>query len=434
MAILAQALGQGVARTGTTTFRPNYTPVTFGAIAGRDCGAELFEPVRRTALHAWHEAQGAPFENVGQWKRPWYFPREGESLGAAVRRECLAARNGVAIMDASTLGKIDIRGRDAVRLLDWVYTNAWGKLDVGRCRYGLMLDENGMVFDDGVTTRLGERHYLMTTTTGGAARVLAWLERWLQTEWPHFDVYLTSVTDTWATAAVVGPKSRTLVQALSRDIDFAPAAFPFMACREGTVAGVPARVMRISFSGELAYEINVSANEARHVWDALLDAGAAHGITPYGTETMHVLRAEKGYIVVGQDTDGSVTPLDLGMDWLVANDKDFIGRRSLVRADTARAGRRHLVGLLTDDPAEVLPEGSQIIADAHSRPPVPMQGHVTSSYHSACLGRSIALALVARGRERMNETVAVSRTDGRVTRARIASPVFVDPEGKRQHV
>ncbi len=273
MAILAQALGNDIASTGTTTFRPNYTPVTFGAIAGRDLG-DRFEPVRKTALHHWHEAHGALFENVGQWKRPWYFPRPGESLERAVRRECLATRSGAGIMDASTLGKIDIQGPDAAKLLDWVYTNAWGRLAVGRCRYGLMLDENGMVMDDGVTTRLSEQHYLMTTTTGGAARVLAWLERWLQTEWPHLEVYLTSVTDHWATIAVAGPKSREVVQAVCDGIDFGPAAFPFMSCREGTAAGVPARVMRISFSGELAFEVNVRAHEARHVWEALMSVGA----------------------------------------------------------------------------------------------------------------------------------------------------------------
>jgi sarcosine oxidase subunit alpha len=336
-------------------------------------------------------------------------------------------------MDASTLGKIDIRGPDATVLLNWVYTNAWSKLGVGRARYGLMLDENGMVMDDGVTTRLGDDHFLMTTTTGGAARVMAWLERWLQTEWPQLKVYLTSVTDHWATAAVAGPKSRKVVQAVCPDIDFSPVAFPFMACREGTVAGVRARVVRISFSGELAYEVNVSANAARHVWEALLAAGEADGITPYGTETMHVLRAEKGFIIVGQDTDGSVTPLDLGMDWIVAKGKDFIGRRSLFRSDTAREDRKQLVGLLTEPPRETLPEGGQIVADG-SPPGAGMEGHVTSSYFSACLERSIGLALVRGGRKRMGEIVQVPLADGRALKARIVAPVFVDPDGERQNV
>ena len=431
MAILARVLGNDIASTGTTTFRPNYTPVTFGALAGPDLG-DLFDPIRTTAIHEWHVAHGALFENVGQWKRPWYFPRAGEDLHAAVNRECLAARNGVAIMDASTLGKIDIQGPDAAAFLNRVYTNAWLKLGIGKCRYGLMLDENGMVMDDGVTTRLAENHFLMTTTTGGAARVMAWLDRWLQTEWPEMRVWLTSVTDHFSTAAVVGPMSRKVLASACRDIDFSAEAFPFMTFREGTVAGFPVRVMRISFSGELAYEVNASTDDARAVWDALIAAGEPFGITPYGTESMHVLRAEKGFIIVGQDTDGSVTPLDLGMDWIVAKGKDFLGRRSLERPDTRRDDRKQLVGLLTENPKEVLPEGGQIVVDSRAAIPVPMLGHVTSSYFSAFLDRSIAMALVKGGRKRMGEKVEVPLADGRVLRATIASPVFVDPEGVRQ--
>lgn len=433
MAILAGALGDDIPSTGTTTFRPNYTPVTFGAIAGRDLG-DTFEPIRKTALHQWHEQHGARFENVGQWKRPWYYPLAGETMHDAVNRECIATRTGVGIMDASTLGKIDIQGPDAATFLNWVYTNAWSKLAIGRCRYGLMLDENGMAMDDGVTTRLGDSHFLMTTTTGGAARVMAWLERWLQTEWPHLKVYLTSVTDHWVTAAIVGPDSRKVVKAICPDIDFSPEAFPFMSCREGTAAGVPARVVRISFSGELAYEINVSANEARHVWDALIAAGQPYAITPYGTEAMHILRAEKGFIIVGQDTDGSVTPIDLGMQWIIAKNKDFIGRRSLVRSDTAREDRKQLVGLLTENPSEVLPEGGQIIDDARATLPIPMLGHVTSSYFSANLKRSIALGLVKGGSKRIGETVQIPLASGRVINAVIAKTVFIDPEGARQNV
>jgi len=434
MAILAQVLGNDLPATGTTTFRPNYTPVTFGAIAGPDLG-ESFDPIRKTALHEWHIEHGAVFENVGQWKRPWYFPRKGEDLHAAVARECLATRNGVGIMDASTLGKIDIQGPDAVTLLNWVYTNAWDNLRIGRCRYGIMLDENGMVMDDGVTTRLGEDHFLMTTTTGGAARVMAWLERWLQTEWPELKVYLTSVTDHWATASVAGPGSRNVLADICEGIDFSADAFPFMSSREGLVAGVPARVMRISFSGERAYEVNVCANEGRHVWESLMEAGAKYDITPYGTETMHVLRAEKGFIIVGQDTDGSITPVDLGMNWIIAKDKDFLGRRSLLRTDTARANRKHLVGLLTDDPNAVLPEGGQIVGSGNGkeRPPVPMLGHVTSSYFSANLKRSIALALVLDGRGRMGERVRVSMPNGSAVTAAIANTVFLDPGGARQN-
>jgi len=441
MGILAQTLGQSIPKTGTTTFRPNYTPVTFGSIAGPDLG-DIFDPIRKTAIHQWHEEHHALFENVGQWKRPWYYPKAGETLHDAVNRECLATRESVGIMDASTLGKIDIQGPDSAVFLNWVYTNAWSKLGVGRARYGLMLDENGMVMDDGVTVRLAENHFVMTTTTGGAARIMSWLERWLQTEWPHLKVYLTSVTDHWATMAVVGPNSRKVLQGVCSDIDFSSESFPFMSYKEGTVAGVPARVMRISFSGELAYEINIDANYGRHVWEAVMAAGAQYDITPYGTETMHVLRAEKGFIIVGQDTDGSVTPLDLDMGWIIGKGKDFIGRRSLTRSDTARDGRKQLVGLLTKDPAEVLPEGGQIVDGANARrisatttvATVAMVGHVTSSYFSACLGRSIAMALVKGGLQRVGESVFISLADGRLVEAIIGSPVFIDPEGARQNV
>ncbi|MGF6725453.1 sarcosine oxidase subunit alpha [Paraburkholderia sp. GAS41] len=433
MAILADALGKTIPETGTTTFRPNYTPVTFGTFAGRELG-DLLDPIRKTCIHEWHVENGAAFEDVGNWKRPWYYPKKGEDLHAAVARECLAVRHSVGILDASTLGKIDIQGPDAAQLLNWVYTNPWSKLEVGKCRYGLMLDENGMVFDDGVTVRLSDQHYMMTTTTGGAARVLTWLERWLQTEWPNLKVRLASVTDHWATFAVVGPKSRKVLQKVCGDIDFANAAFPFMSYREGTVAGVAARVMRISFSGELAYEVNVPANMGRAVWEALMGAGAEFDITPYGTETMHVLRAEKGYIIVGQDTDGSITPYDLGMGGLVAKSKDFLGKRSLIRSDTAREGRKQFVGLLSDDASFVIPEGSQIVAGPFSGDTAPMLGHVTSSYYSPILKRSIALAVIKGGLGKMGENVTIPLANGKQVAAKVASPVFYDKEGVRQHV
>ena len=432
-AILASTLGTEISKTGTTTFRPAYTPVSFGAIAGRDVKA-LYEPVRKTALHEWHETANAEFENVGQWKRPWYYPQRGESMQEAVNRECLAVRSGVGLLDASTLGKIDVQGPDAAEFLDRVYTNDWKKLAVGRCRYGLMLGEDGMVMDDGVGSRLGEQHFVITTTTGGAAHVLAWLERWLQTEWPNLKVHLTSVTEHWATLSIAGPKSRALIAELCGDIDFSHKAFPFMSYREGTVADVGARVFRISFTGELSYEINVPANYARHVWEQLMVAGIKYGITPYGTEVMHVLRAEKGFIIVGQDTDGSVTPLDLGMQWIVSKNKDFIGKRSLSRADCTREDRKQLVGLATDSPNDVLPEGAQLVDDPYLKIPMPMIGHVSSSYFSACLGRSVALALVKGGRARTGETVFAPLAGGKVLSATIVSPVFYDAEGAKQNV
>jgi sarcosine oxidase subunit alpha len=432
MAIAAQALGKSIHQVGTTTFRPNYTPVTFGAVAGLELG-DAFEPIRTTAMHAWHVQHGALFEDVGQWQRPWYYPKPGEDLHAAVRREVLAVRHAVGTLDASTLGKIDIQGPDAATLLNWVYCNAWSKLEVGKCRYGLMLNENGMVFDDGVTVRLAQNHFLMHTTTGGAARVLAWLERWLQTEWPHMKVYLTSVTDHWATTALAGPKSRDVLKKLCTDVDFDDDAFPFMSYREGTVAGVRARIMRISFSGERSYEVNVPAADGLRVWEAIQAAGAPFGITPYGTETMHVLRAEKGYIIVGQDTDGSVTPVDLGMGAMIARTKDCLGKRSLSRSDTARPDRKQFVGLLADDPQLVLDEGAQIVDEPNATIPSGSAGHVTSSYASPTLGRSIALALVKGGAARLGERVHVSMGGGRCVTATIANPVFFDSKSERQN-
>ena len=434
MAILAEALGKDIPSTGTTTFRPNYTPVTFGSIAGPDIGGTLFDPVRKTALHQWHVEHGALFENVGQWLRPWYYPKDNESMQQAVDRECLATRQSVGMMDASTLGKIEIKGKDAAQFLERIYTNNWKKLPIGMARYGFMLGENGMVMDDGVTVRLGDDHFFMHTTTGGAASVLNWLESWLQTEWPELEVFLTSVTDHWATCAVVGPNSRKVVSQVVQDIDFAREAFPFMGSRAGNINGVAVRVNRISFSGELAYEVNVNANQGRYVWEQLWAAGQAYDVCAYGTEAMHVLRAEKGYVIVGQDTDGSVSPEDLGMQWAMSKSKDYLGRRSLALSDLQRQDRKQLVGLLTKDPSVVLEEGGQIINDSKAVIPASMQGHVTSSYFSACMGRSIALALVKGGHHRQGETVYVSMNDGRTVAATIGSTVFIDPKGERQHV
>ncbi|MHC3467449.1 sarcosine oxidase subunit alpha family protein [Streptomyces sp. 7R007] len=431
--VIAAILGGSPGEIGTTAYRAPYTPIAFAALAGRERGA-LFDPERTTSLHAWHVAHGARFEDVGQWKRPWYYPRPGEDKDTAVARECRAAREGVAVMDASTLGKIEIWGADAGEFLNRVYTNAFKKLTPGTARYGVMCKPDGMIFDDGVTLRLDDNRYFMTTTTGNAAAVLDWLEEWLQTEWPQLDVHCTSVTDQWATIAVVGPKSREVVARLVPQLDLSAEAFPFMAFRETTLAcGVPARICRISFSGELAYEINVAAWYGLSVWEQVYAAGQPYGITPYGTETMHVLRAEKGYIIVGQDTDGTVTPQDAGMGWVVSQRKDFIGKRSFSRADTARADRKQLVGLLPSDRTTRLPEGTQLVSpDADlARLPVPMLGHVTSSYHSPALGRPFALALVAGGRARIGETLLAPVGDDLVP-VEVTDSVLYDPEGTRR--
>ena len=433
MAVLAECLGKSIPEVGTTTFRPAYTPVTFGTLAGENVGG-LFEPIRTTALHDWHEAQAAPFEVVGQWHRPWYFPKDGEGLHAAVARECLATRRSLGIMDASTLGKIDVRGPDAVEFLERVYTHNIGKMKVGRCAYGVLLGEDGMLMDDGVMARLGDDHFYLTTTTGGAATVLSWLESWLQTEWPELEVYLTSLTDHFSTIAVVGPNSRRLLQKVGCDIDLDKESFPFMCVKDATLAGMPAQLFRVSFSGELAFEVNIDSNCALQMWKTLMDAGSEFDITPYGTETMHVLRAEKGFVIIGQDTDGSVTPVDAGMNWLLSKDKDFLGKRSLSRPDCLRDDRKQLVGLLSVDGKTVLPEGAQLVNDPTVPKPVPMCGHVSSSYYSACLGHPIALALVDGGRSRKGETLHAVLGEGSTTEVRVTSPIFYDPKGERQNV
>lgn len=435
--VIAALLGEGASPgdIGTTTYRAPYTPVAFAALAGRERG-DLFDPERRTAVHDWHVERGAVFEDVGQWKRPRYYPLPGEDMDTAVARECRAAREGVAFMDASTLGKIEIWGADAGEFLNRVYTNAFKKLKPGFARYGVMCTADGMIFDDGVTLRLAEDRYFMTTTTGNAAAVLDWLEEWLQTEWPELDVKCTSVTEQWTTVAVVGPRSRDVVARVAPDLDVSNDAFPFMAFRGTTLAsGVPARVCRISFSGELAYEVNVPSWYGRAVWEEVREAGRPYGITPYGTETMHVLRAEKGFIIVGQDTDGTVTPQDAGMSWVVSRRKDFIGKRSHERPDTVRPDRKHLVGLLPEDRTTRLPEGTQIVGPGvpltPQDGPVPMLGHITSSYFSPALGRTFALGLVAAGRDRVGGTLLAVVGDDLVP-VRVADPVLYDPEGTKR--
>jgi sarcosine oxidase subunit alpha len=431
--VIAEALGGSLGEIGTTAYRAPYTPIAFAALAGRERG-ELFDPERTTSIHGWHVAHGAEFEDVGQWKRPRYYPQAGEDMDTAVARECRAAREGVAFMDASTLGKIEIWGADAGEFLNRIYTNAFKKLKPGTGRYGVMCKPDGMIFDDGVTLRLDDNRFFMTTTTGGAASVLDWLEEWSQTEWPELDVHCTSVTEQWATIAVVGPQSRAVVAHLAPDVDLSNEAFPFMAFRETTLAsGIPARICRISFSGELAYEINVSAWYGLAVWEEVDAVGRPYGITPYGTETMHVLRAEKGYIIVGQDTDGTVTPQDAGMSWVVSRQKDFIGKRSFARADTARTDRKQLVGLLPADRTTRLPEGTQLVAPGVDLEtvPVPMLGHVTSSYHSSALGRPFALALVADGQARKGQTLLAPVGEALVP-VEVTDFVLYDPEGTRR--
>jgi sarcosine oxidase subunit alpha len=434
---IARVLGEtdDLGSVGHTTFRAPFAPVPFAALAGRRKG-DLFDPARVTSIHTWHVEHGAEFEDVGQWKRPWYYPQPGEDMDAAVLRECRAVRESVGFQDASTLGKIEIRGADAGEFLNRIYTNGFKKLAVGKGRYGLMCKPDGMIFDDGVTLRVADDRFYMTTTSGGAAAVLEWLEEWHQTEWPDLDVVFTSVTEQWSTVAVAGPRSRDVIAKVAPDLDVSNEAFEFMGFRETTLAnGIPARICRVSFSGELAFEVNVETFYGLAVWEAIAQAGAEFDITPYGTETMHVLRAEKGFIIVGQDTDGTVTPQDAGMEWIVSKFKDFVGKRSYSRIDTAREDRKHLVGVLPVDGTTRLAEGAQLItAGTPVTPadgPVPMIGHVTSSYLSSSLERPFGLALVENGRNRMGEIIQSPLGDTLVD-VEITSPVFYDPEGNRR--
>jgi len=421
-------LGESPGWQGPSNARPPAMPVPFATLAGPFRGA-LFDPIRATPMHPWHVERGAAFENVGQWKRPWFFPHDEETMDEAVERESLAVRNAVGAMDASTLGKIEVVGLDAPAFLDRMYTNRMSNLAVGSIRYGLMLGLDGMVLDDGVAMRLADDRYLVTTTTGGAATVLDRFEEWLQTEWPDLRVYCTSVTEQWAVVAINGPRAREVVAATGTDVDLSPEAFPFMTFRDGHVAGIRARLARVSFSGELAYELHVPAWHGLEVWEAVMAAGAPFGIEPYGTEAMHVLRAEKGYVIVGQDTDGSVTPHDLGMDWIVNLSKgDFVGRRSLRRSDVVRSDRKQLVGLFPDT---LLPEGAQLVLEATGQIPMPLAGHVTSSYRSPALGRAFALAMLAEGHAMYGRTVYAPLPEGTVA-CTVTSPVPYDPDGARR--
>jgi sarcosine oxidase, subunit alpha len=431
--IASTALAKPVTDIGLTSFRPPYTPQTFGALAGHAKGA-LFQATRTTNVDAWAEEHNAVFELVAQWRRARYFPKAGEDMHAAVNRECLAVRNALGIFDASTLGKIEVVGPDAAEFLNRMYTNLWKALEPGRCRYGLLLKEDGFITDDGVSARLAFDRFHLTTTTGGAARVLNMMEDYLQTEWPDLNVWLTSTTEHYAVIALQGPNARKVLEPLVEGIDLSAEAFPHMAIREGMICGIPTRLFRVSFTGELGFEINVPTAYGRALWERIMVAGAQYGITPYGTEAMHVLRAEKGFIIVGQDTDGTVTPFDAGLDWAVGKKKlDFVGKRSLARPDIIAPGRKQLVGLLTDDPSVVLEEGAQIVADPNQPIPMTMIGHVTSSYWSATLGRSIALALVAGGKVRMGETLHIPMP-GKTHTAKVSGTIFCDPEGERLHV
>ncbi len=433
LALLAEKLARPIHEVGTTTFRPPYTPVALGAFAGLRSGADV-EPTRYTAMHDWHVAHGARFVNAGLWKRPHSYPQAGESADDAALREAKNVRANVGIVDVSTLGKIELQGRDVAEFLNRVYINRWDTLAVGRCRYGVMLRDDGMVFDDGTTSRLAPSHYLMTTTTVNAAKVLQHLEMLLQVDWPELEVLVTSVTEHWAAAALSGPSARHVLAKIV-DIDVANDAFPFLAVGAGhvrTAAGlVPARLFRMSYSGELAYEIHVPADRGRAMWKAVMAAGAQFGIMPYGTEAMSTLRIEKGHVVIGAEADGRTTAADLGMGQLVSATKWCVGKPLDARPALVAPDRPQLVGLATLDGAPI-PRGAKIVVDPDRAAPNPMLGHVTSWCRSPNLDAWIALALVAGGRARHGETLwAVSPLAAARARVTVGPPCFIDPDGER---
>jgi len=430
LAVVAREIDKPIPKVGLTTFRMPYTPITFGSFAGFQRG-DLFDPARLTPTHPWAAARGAVFEDVGLWKRARYFPRAGEDMHAAVARECLAVRNSCGIFDASTLGKIEIVGKDAATFMNRMYVNAWSNLAVGRSKYGVLLRDDGFVYDDGVVARTAENRFHVTTTTGGAARVLALMEDYVQTEWTELDVWLTSTSEQWSVIAVQGPNARKVLEPLIEGVDISAQALPHMSVAHGKICGVSMLLFRVSFTGELGFEVNVPSDYGLAIWEAIHQAGQSCGMTEYGTEAMHVLRAEKGYIIVGQDTDGTVTPDDAGLAWAIGKNKDdFVGKRSLMRPSMSLPERKQLVGLATVDPQVVLEEGAQIAAQAGQQPPFKPIGHVTSSYYSAALKRSIALAMVSGGRARMGQTLYVSMPGGDIP-VQVTSTVFYDSQGSR---
>ena len=423
--ILATSMGQEIAGVGTTTFRPPYTPLTLGAIAGEAHGP-LFKPVRKTPMDGWHDDHGAHWEPVADWRRPYCYLRDGETVKAAINREILNTRRRVGLLDASTLGKILVSGPDSGRFLDMLYTGRMSTLRQGRCRYGLMCNENGFLIDDGVIARLGEETFLCHTTSGGSDRIHAWMEEWLQTEWWTWKVWTVNLTEQFVQVGIVGPEARTVMERLG-NIDVSDEALRFMDHVDGELAGFPVRIFRISFSGELSYEIQLPAAAGLEFWTQALEAGADLGIQPYGTEALHVMRAEKGFIMIGDETDGTVTPQDLGLDWAVSRLKsDYLGKRAQARSYLNAPDRWRLVGLATEDPNAVLPDGAYATDGSRQQDGgKTMIGRVTSSYWSPTINRSIALGLVERGPDRMGEVIGFPVESGRTIRAKIVDPVFL---------
>ncbi len=432
LGIVSDLLDKKVNEVGTTIYRPPYAPLSFAAIAGRN-SYEYYDPERKSPIHNWHITNGAVFEDVGQWKRPWYFPiNKDETMDEAVQRESKNVRENAGVLDGSTLGKIEIKGKDALAFMNLIYTNSFSKMKPGTSRYALMLGEDGMVKDDGIICKISDEHFIATTTTGGAATVLGCMEEYAQTEWPNLNVYMNSITEQYATFNISGPKTRNIIEKVFPEVNFSNEAFPFMTFQFHGYEDTPIRILRASFTGEMGYEIYVPSNQAVKIWEKIISFGKEFGLMPYGTETMHLLRAEKGYIIVGQDTDGSITPLDLGLDWIIGKSKkDFLGKRSLIRSDTVRKDRKQLVGILPTNKNEKLEEGQHIILDKEIKIPTPMLGHITSCYQSPTLGHNFALAVIKNGQSLIGTKAFASTPELKTIEVEIVEPIFYDKENTK---
>jgi sarcosine oxidase subunit alpha len=432
LGIVSDLLDKKVNEVGTTIYRPPYAPLSFAAIAGRN-SYEYYDPERKSPIHNWHITNGAVFEDVGQWKRPWYFPiNKDETMDEAVQRESKNVRENSGVLDGSTLGKIEIKGKDALAFMNLIYTNSFSKMKPGTSRYALMLGEDGMVKDDGIICKISDEHFIATTTTGGAATVLGCMEEYAQTEWPNLNVYMNSITEQYATFNISGPKTRNIIEKVFPEVNFSNEAFPFMTFQFHEYEDTPIRILRASFTGEMGYEIYAPSNQALKIWEKIISFGKEFGLMPYGTETMHLLRAEKGYIIVGQDTDGSITPLDLGLDWMIGKSKkDFLGKRSLIRSDTVRKDRKQLVGILPTNKNEKLEEGQHIILDKEIKTPTPMLGHITSCYQSPTLGHNFALAVIKNGQSLIGTKAFASTPELKTIEVEIVEPIFYDKENTK---
>ena len=436
LGIVSKMLKKSVSEVGTTIYRPPYAPLSFSAIAGRST-YEFYDPERKTPVHPWHVNNNAVFEDVGQWKRPWYFKKHNnESMEQAVQRESKQVRESAGILDGSTLGKIEIKGKDALAFVNLIYTNSFTKMKPMTARYALMLGEDGMIKDDGIVCKINDQHFITTTTTGGAANVLAHMEEYAQTEWPDMNVYMNSITEQFSTFNISGPKARTIMSRVFNNIDFSNEKFPFMTFNKFNYLETEIRILRASFTGELGYEVYVPPKYALALWEKIFYYSKDFDLVPYGTETMHLLRAEKGYIIVGQDTDGTVTPIDLNLNWMIGkNKKDFIGKRSLIRSDIIKENRKQLVGIVPLNKSENIEEGQHIIeSETLSTPirkPVKMLGHITSSYYSPTLDHCVAMALIKGGHKLIGGKAFVSTPNLKTISVQIVKPAFVDPKNEK---